>query len=265
MEEPRTTLRRSNPLPIVLVVLAAAGALAFFGWRFWRRSRPPEAPAASAPAGPAAPAAPPEGEPPGEAVDPATADALVAAVSQHELYRRALAEGDLVARAALVVDNLREGVSPRRPLAFLAPAKPFAVVERDGRSVIAPAAYARYDAFADAVASVDAERLARAYRAIRAPLAAAYRALGHPDARLDAAVARGLERIEGVALADGDVAVRDEEGVWVFEDGRLEALPEVEKHLLRMGPRNGRILQAKARELRAALALPRQGGARAAP
>jgi hypothetical protein len=264
MDEPRTTLRRSNPLPIVLVVLVAAAALAFFGWRFWQRSRAPEVPAASAPAGPAAPAAPAEAEPPGEAVDPATADALVAAVSPHELYRRAVAEGDLVARAALVVDNLREGASPRRPLAFLAPAKPFTVLERDGRTVIAPASYARYDAFADAVASVDAEKLARAYRAIRGPLAAAYRALGHPDARLDAAVARGLERIEAVAIPEGDVAVRDEEGVYVFEDGRLEALPEVEKHLLRMGPRNGRVLQAKARELRAALALP-PSGARPAP
>jgi len=30
----------------------------------------------------------------------------------------------------------------------------------------------------------------------------------------------------------------------------------VEKHLVRMGPRNGRIVQAKARELLAALGLP---------
>jgi hypothetical protein len=49
--------------------------------------------------------------------------------------------------------------------------------------------------------------------------------------------------------------VRDEE-LYVFADPALEALSEVEKHLVRMGPRNERIVQAKARELREALALP---------
>lgn len=264
MEEPRTRLRRSNPLPIALVVVGAVAALAFFAWRFWQRSGAPEAPSASAPA--AAPA--PAEEAPaaaGASVDPATAEGLLAAVSQHELYRRALAEGDFVRRAAVVVDNLREGVSPRRSLAFLAPAKPFAVVRRGEETVIDPASYARYDAFGDAVASVDVERLASAYRALRGTLDAAYRALGYPGGGLDRAIARGLERFDAVPILDGDVPVRDEEGVFVFEDERLERLTDVEKHVLRMGPRNARLVQTKAREIRSALGLPttRDGGVRA--
>jgi len=38
--------------------------------------------------------------------------------------------------------------------------------------------------------------------------------------------------------------------------GRLEALGAAEKQLLRMGPRNARRVQEKARELEAALGLP---------
>jgi hypothetical protein len=254
MEEPRTTLRRrSSALPIVLLVVAALGVIAFFARRFWQRAPTPEPPAVLAP-GTAPPLDPPV--PQDEKVDPATAESLLAGASSHPLWRRALAEGGLVERVALVADNLREGVSPRKPLAFLAPEKPFSVVRRGETLVVDPASYARYDAFGDAVASVDAEGLARAFRAIRGPVEAAYRALGYPGGGIERAISRGLARIESVPVLDGDVALQDEEGVYAFADEKLERLREVEKHVLRMGPRNVRLLQAKARELRAALALP---------
>jgi hypothetical protein len=60
---------------------------------------------------------------------------------------------------------------------------------------------------------------------------------------------------------EGDVPVAEREGVFVFQDERLEGAREVEKHLLRMGPRNTRLVQAKARELLDALGLPPPGSA----
>jgi hypothetical protein len=47
----------------------------------------------------------------------------------------------------------------------------------------------------------------------------------------------------------------DEGGIYTFADPKLEALPAVEKHLLRMGPRNMRRIQAKAKALLGALEL----------
>jgi hypothetical protein len=43
--------------------------------------------------------------------------------------------------------------------------------------------------------------------------------------------------------------------VWSYADPALERLGDVERQLLRMGPRNGRILQEKAREIARALGL----------
>jgi Protein of unknown function (DUF3014) len=103
---------------------------------------------------------------------------------------------------------------------------------------------------------VSAEAVAAVYRALHGPVEAAYRALGYPSARFDAVVTRALHRIETAPVAEGDVAVRNEGGTFVFQDERLEAMRDVEKHLLRMGPRNTRLLQAKAREIRQALGLP---------
>lgn len=254
MEMPRSELRRSSRAPwIALAVVVIAGAAGLFLWLRHRSA----APAVPLPAAATAPA-PEQGAPSGPApkVDPARVQSLLESVSTHPLFRRWLVEGDVLRRCAIVTDNLSEGVSPRAQLGFLAPSRPFSAVTKDGRSVIDPASYQRYDEFADAVASVDAATLARAYRELHGPLEGIYRALGYPGASLDAVVARALHRIGAAPLRDGDVDVVGQRGVYAFADPRLEELGAVEKHLLRMGPRNTRLLQAKAHELERALGLP---------
>jgi hypothetical protein len=51
------------------------------------------------------------------------------------------------------------------------------------------------------------------------------------------------------------VGLVDESGVYTFEERKLERLPPVERHLLRMGPRNTRLIQAKAQAIAAELGL----------
>jgi hypothetical protein len=129
------------------------------------------------------------------------------------------------------------------------------VVERGSRAFVDPASYRRYDEVADAVASVDAQGFARVYRELHPVLDAAYRALGYPEGAFDRATAKALRRIEGVPVQDGDVPVVPAGAVWAFADPKLENLAPVDRQVLRMGPRNARILQAKAREISQALAL----------
>ena len=249
--QPRSALQAPSRSPwiVLAVVLLAAGA-----GLFWYLRRPPAQPApAATPAAEAPRAETPSG--PAPAANAAQVHSLVEAFSPDPRFHRWLLENDLVRRWVVVTDNLAEGVSPRRQLGFLAPSRPFSVERRGRREVIAPASYRRYDDFADVVDSVDAQAVARAYRALHPVLEAAYRALGYPDASLDQVTARALRRIEAGPVLHGEVAVVGEDGVYAFADPRLERLGAVEKHLLRMGPRNTRILQAKAREILLALGL----------
>jgi hypothetical protein len=251
-EEPRTSLRRASPLPWILLAIAL---LAGGGYLWYRLSAPAAPPAPVAPvAAPAPPA--PEPAPQAAAAGEAKLSDLLPGVSTDPLVRQGLALDDLIRRTAVVIANLAEGVSPRRELAFLAPKGDFATATRGGRRVIAPASYARYDAFGAGVSSVQVPALAAAWRVGRPALQAAYRTLGYPAAALDRALGRALRRIANAPVRDGDVPVVDEGGVFVFSDSKLEALPAVEKHLLRMGPRNTRVIQAKARALLEALELP---------
>jgi hypothetical protein len=81
------------------------------------------------------------------------------------------------------------------------------------------------------------------------------------DGAADRVTARALSRIEAAPVREGDVAVVEGKGtVYAFADPGLEALGPVEKHLLRMGPRNAQLLQAKARDVRAALGLSAPAG-----
>ncbi len=68
---------------------------------------------------------------------------------------------------------------------------------------------------------------------------------------------RPLSRLEAAPVVEGEVAVEPAGPVlYLFADPALEALGPVEKQVLRMGPRNGRIVKAKAAALRQALGLP---------
>jgi hypothetical protein len=255
---PRHALKRSRPvLPATLVVLALLVGGGLWLWRGDEAAAPGPIPAPHAGEPRVAPAdvAAPAPDAPVAPVAPADVGALLEEASANAAYRRWLGEVDLLPRWAAVTENLALGASPRAHLPFLRPAAGFSVAERGGRTVIAPASYQRYDAFADAVATLDARALARAYRAIHPALEAAYRALGYPGAALDRATAKALQRILAAPVVDGDVALVDEGGIYLFDDPALERLGEADKHLLRMGPRNTRLVQAKARELLEALGL----------
>jgi len=127
------------------------------------------------------------------------------------------------------------------------------VAQRGALTVIAPESYRRYDLAGDAVASLDAA----AFRALHPVLEAAWRALGDPHGSLDAVAARALGRLAAALVAEGEVAVVAAGPVlYLFADPAQEALPAVEKHLLRMGPRNGAIVRRQAAALQRALALP---------
>jgi hypothetical protein len=88
-------------------------------------------------------------------------------------------------------------------------------------------------------------------------LQAAYHALGYPDRNIDAAAAQALQRLASAPVVDGAVEVKAGKGaLYEFADDKLEKQSAVAKHLLRMGPRNTKLIQAKANEIAKALELP---------
>jgi len=255
-EPPRTNLRSSSPLRwiVPLVLVLAVGAFLAYRWLGPTETPPAlEPPPVAQPApepAPALTAAP--AEPPATAAE---APGLLERASTNPLFRIGLTLPGLVRRWAVVTENLAQGDSPRKELPFLAPRGAFKVVSRGGRLAFAPESWARYDELGAAVGSIDARAAASAYRRLHGVLEAAFQALGYKPGALDAATARALGRLVAAPLASADTELVEAEGLYVYADQKLEQLPEVEKHLLRMGPRNEAIVQAKAKELLTELGL----------
>jgi hypothetical protein len=250
---PSSPLRKTNTGLWVAVIVVALATLAALGWLAYTRlsaaARP--APLAVAPAAVVAPA------PPSANAD--DADALLAAEAKAPglapQVAAWLAEPGMLRRLAAAVWQVSQGESPREPLRFLAPRGGFSVVTKDGRTFMSPASAARYDFVATALGSLDAAQAGAVYARARPFFQAAFREISPPDARFDKAVDRALERLAAVPLTDAPLEVAPMEvGVgYRFTDPALEALDPVQKHLLRMGPANARVVLTQLRSFRGAL------------
>jgi hypothetical protein len=208
--------------------------------------------AAPLPAEPVAPAA--AASPPLPALAESDTEVRVAlAAILPAVAHPALAPDDLLRRAAAIADGFGRGklVRDKLPLPAI-PGKPI-VVTRGGRTFLDPANYARYDLVASAVASLDTDALARWFRRYEPLFQQAYEELGNGDARVRDAILRGI----GIMLAAPAPATEPEltqpAVYYKFADPALEALPDAQKLLIRIGPANRERVASTLTRLRDAL------------
>jgi len=231
--------KRSPWIPLAVVAVAIAAAAI---WYFSRTPQPPPAPVAQAPSEPAKPADAPL--PPPQKSDSQLRKDLGSLSSLPE-WAQWLAATDLLDRFVVIVDNVAEDVNPRKQLDFVkvAPLK----TEKLNT--------ARYDRIADVIASIDAKGAAQVVQDIHPLLESAYHKLGYPDRSFDQVAGKALKRIIDAPVLDKTPRLVPKGANFAYEDEKLESLGPVEKLLLRMGPRNTRLIQNKAREIAAALDL----------
>lgn len=252
---------RSNVWAVAAVCLIIGAALIAF---FVVRPSPGPGAASSDPAipaketpqarGPLGPDVEPRDLPPLDLTDPVVRELLSALSSRPELAAWLATDG-LIRNFVASVDAVANGGTPTSHLRALAPARPFTADARGSRVVIDARSYQRYDGIAATVASLDADGLARAYATLRPRMQDAYRELGYPDGDVDRAVERALARLLDTPVLEGETEVQRAPVLYQFVDPRIERLSPAQKQLLRMGPRNQRVIQDKLRAVGQALGI----------
>lgn len=250
-----------------LLSIALAAALAATAWNLylWWTEAPPERTGIARLAAPSPPAGAPT------AAEQPTRPPDVPALDQSDAWVRGLAEqlcahpqaaswlatDRLVRRFVVVVDNVAEGVDPKKQLpSSLEPTRKFAAIERGGRLIADPSNAARYDAAAGAVAALDGKGCAELFRRVKPLVADAYRDLGYPDRRFDDTLAKAVRRLLDTPVPDGDVELERMGDRFQFRDPRLRELSPAQKELVRLGAANERRVQDKLREIARELELP---------
>lgn len=241
---------------VVLVLAAATTYLLVRG-----RNTPSGAPAPAATAAPQTPAARVDDFeridlPPLEESD-ALVRQRIGVLSSHPLVATWLGTRGLIRNFVVVIDNIGHGMNPSRHLQVLKPAGTFRVMTRGDQVVIDPRNYDRFSRVTDAAASIDARSAGRLFKSFEPLLQMAYDELGNQEPVTNA-VERALTSLLQVPAIDGDIRVElAGEGIgYEYADARLESLKGAQKQLLRMGPKNIRIIQSQLREFAAAIGIP---------
>jgi Protein of unknown function (DUF3014) len=250
-------------VPVVLLACALLGAVVA-GYIFLRRSPARDAARAETEqaVGPRAaagrlPAEPGEDIPlpPLDETD-ALVRALVARLSSHPRVAAWLTTDRLIRSFTVAVVNLADGHTPAPRVPTLAPDGPFQVVQQDGHLYIDSRAFQRYDGHAAAVSGIDARGAARLYATLKPRIDEAYNELGAPHGDFDTTLERAIARLLQTPGLTSPVAVVPAGAGYRFADPALESLSPAQKQLLRMGPENARIVQAKLREVARYLGIP---------
>ena len=243
------------------ILFTVIGLLIATGAGYWLTFHRP------APAEPEAPVVEPEPEPVVEEepeVELPSLDmsdpflrSLLAALTENPDALAWLLGDDLARHIAVAVDNVADGISPRRVLAGLGPADSFRATGEAEELQVHPASFARYDSVAAAIAEADIPGLARVIREPLPILDTAYAELGRPDRTFAEALLAALDRLAAAPAPEMPVLLEEKILRYEFRDPALEGLDDASKHLVRFGPENQTKIQEACRRLAAGL---RAGG-----
>lgn len=239
-----------------LGVLVLVGGVAALGVILYLRRPPPAAPIEAAPVATPSPVEEVEPELPPVSTEEADSRARTSLedLTDDPEWKAWLGEKDLLRRFVGAVAALDAGESARSSLPFLAPRTPYVVRElEDGRTLIDPETWSRYEALGRVINALPVEEAARAYREVQPLLQRFYGEGAPPGARFEAALDRVLARAMSLPLPEADTELVAEGGVWAYADPDLESLTTADKQFLRLGPDILRSLQQKATRLRAEL------------
>jgi hypothetical protein len=185
--------------------------------------------------------------------------AAVATLSTHPALASYLVHDRLLRRFVRAVDAVAGGYSPADEVDFLEPARPFIVREDEGQLVIAAGSFRRYNVVTQVFDSLDTEASVDIYRRFRPRLEAIYREVGWANDDFDTRLREAVDHLLEVTVPSGRIEVEQRAIAYAFAEDGFENLTGAQKHLLRMGPRNAGLVQAKLRELRDAMGWPQPG------
>ncbi|WP_411360240.1 DUF3014 domain-containing protein [Pseudidiomarina salilacus] len=159
----------------------------------------------------------------------------------------------LIRDAVVFVDNLRNGVVVRDAALIEGPQAKFRALEQDGKIYIDPRSYDRYNSIVDWFVSFDTEVMLTLMNDYEPLVREALAEIGYPDTDPETVILDAIEVLNATPSVGTVIELSDETVMYRYADPALEALPDAQKQMLRMGPDNIRRVKLKLEQLREAL------------
>jgi hypothetical protein len=166
-----------------------------------------------------------------------------------------LSADQLIRRYMLVVNDFAQSQRIAVHMSFIRLDEPFLVDMIGNDLFISAKCYQRYNRLVQALQAINANVAIKFYKQIRPLMLLVYSEFGYPkDITLEAILKKAVAQILAAPVLEGQVGLVRPSLYYKFADSKLELLNPVQKQMLRMGPENTRIVQAKLREFMAVLA-----------
>ncbi|QIR13308.1 DUF3014 domain-containing protein [Shewanella aestuarii] len=156
---------------------------------------------------------------------------------------------DMARQFVVFVDNLAQGELIRKASPLKGPETNFTVSEITNKTYLNPDSYHRYDLYADFVDGLNNEQLAATYRELKPLFEQAFDELGYPDMSFDQRMQQAFNMIADTPIIEDPIELSSISVNYQFVDPNLEALPNAQKFLIRMGPENTRKIKNAIKRL----------------
>lgn len=156
----------------------------------------------------------------------------------------------LIRRGVTFIDGLSRGLLLNKMHKAPTPKGKFLAFKEDDKLWLNRENYQRYGYLMNVIQAIDSDKLVSVFHQFRPLLEEAYGELGHPPKKLDNAIISALDQILSAPINNGPIELTQESVQYKYANPNLEALPPIQKQLLRMGPKNTQIIQSKVRLLR---------------
>lgn len=125
------------------------------------------------------------------------------------------------------------------------------VVKKDRLGLyLAKESYKRFDHFANAISSIDIKKGIRLYLTFRPLFKQIYNEFSYPpEYRLEDIFLKAAANVINAPSIETRIALTKYPNKYKFADNNLESLNNIEKQMLRMGPKNTKKIQSKLRQL----------------
>ncbi|WP_445775755.1 DUF3014 domain-containing protein [Shewanella sp.] len=161
---------------------------------------------------------------------------------------------DIARQFVVFVDNLAQGELVRKASPLKGPETEFSVSEITNKTFLNPDSYHRYDLYADFVAGLDEKELVATYIELKPLFAEAFSELGYSDIDFDNRMQAVFTMVADAPIIEDPIELSSVTVNYHFVDPNLEALPNAQKLLIRMGPENTRKIKAAVKKLQASFA-----------
>ncbi|MCW8995804.1 MAG: DUF3014 domain-containing protein [Psychromonas sp.] len=174
-------------------------------------------------------------------------------LSTQPQYPLLLVNNEIIRNFVVFVDNFARGELLTNFSPLTKPGTPFSIVKDGKKMYINTESYKRYNRYADIIASINVESAIAQYHTLKPLFNQAYTEIGYQQEAFDNKLNEAIEMALNTPVIYEPIALTAPSAMYKFADPQLEALPDAQKLLMRMGPENILKLKTKLQQIQRAL------------